>query len=206
MVPRKVPMRTRTLGWLGTIALSAASAAAAFAQQESPPSPAPANEDSVVEAARKARAAKAKGKPRKVFTEDDLPGLRRNIISTVGEASPEPLPDAEAQAGSPNMNLETTAEIPPGERDEAYWRQRAGKLQGEIADVDRQIEALREEIRKAGGAGFDPQSGLGVNVMYYTDRNNRLQQLQRRRDGLQKQMDALMDEARRAGVPPGWLR
>jgi hypothetical protein len=178
-------------------------AGAALAQESPPPSPP--KQDSVAEAARKAKAAKAKGKAQKVYTEDDLSGLKRGRVSTVGEELVAPS-DTETAADLPKDSLEAAPGIPPAGRDEAYWRERAGKLRSEIADVDRQIETVKEEIRKGGGAGFDPQSGLGQNVIYYTDRNSRLQRLEQRRAELQKQMDALLDEARKASVPPGWLR
>jgi hypothetical protein len=179
-------------------------AGAALAQESPPPSPP--KQDSVAEAARKAKAAKAKSKARKIYTEDDLPGLRRNTVSTVGEESATALAEAEGTGPLPLLPLATAPQTAPAERDETYWRERAGKLRDEIADVDRQIEATKEEIRRGGGAGFDPQSGLGQNVIYYTDRNSRLQRLEQRRAELQKQMDALLDEARKASVPPGWLR
>ena len=198
-------MRAITLEWLGAIVLVAACTRAALAQQDSPP-PSPPREESVAEAARKAKAAKAKGKPRKVYTEDDLPGLKANTVSTVGGEPAAAPSEAEATADLPKLSLEVASEVPVAVRDEAYWRERAGKLRNEIADLDRQIETVKDEIRKGGGTGFDAQSGLGQNVIYYTDRNSRLQGLETRRAELQKQMDALLDEARKAGVPPGWLR
>jgi len=210
-------MRAKTLRWLGTVVFVAVGTSWALAQQSPPPSPPPAKEDSVAEAARKARAARAKSKTRKVYTEDDLPGLKKGTVSVVGEEPPAAAAGAEESVapaegglapllGGPGAPASPASPGSPTVPDEAYWRERAGKLRSEVADVDRQIETLREEIRKGGGAGFDPQSGLGQNVIYYTDRNSRLQRLQQRRDELQKQMDSLLDEARKAGVPPGWLR
>lgn len=198
-------MRRAISGWMVAALLVAAGAATAVARQESQQPP-PSSEDSVAEAARKAKAGRAKSKPRKVYTEDDLSGLKKGTISVVGEESAPAAAQAEDATALPLLSLEASPGPVSGERDEAYWRERAGKLRGEVADLDQQIEIVKDEIRKGGGAGFDPQSGLGQSVIYYTDRNTRLQRLEARRAELQKQMDALLDEARKAGVPPGWLR
>ncbi len=193
--------------WLRAAVLIAACAGTSLAAQQAQPPPAApslAKDDSPAEAARRAKAERAKAKPRKVYTEDDLPALQKHTVSVVGQESTTASPEPKDSEAPPGRFSKLESAVPA--RDEAYWRGRSGKLRSEIADLDQQIEMLKKEIKESGGAGFDPQSGLGQNVIYYTDRNVRLQRLEKRRAELQKGMDALLDEARKAGVPPGWLR
>ena len=72
--------------------------------------------------------------------------------------------------------------------------------------MDEEIQKTQDEIKKGGGAGFDAQSGLNQNVIFFEDRNTKLKKLEEKKAQLQKQMEALEDEARKEGVPSGWLR
>lgn len=74
------------------------------------------------------------------------------------------------------------------------WRARLVPLREELARVEAEIARLR-------GATVGAEVGLiGVPTA------DRAQQLDRRRAELRQQIAAVEDEARRAGVPPAWLR
>lgn len=204
MLPKGGRMQRAIAGWLGTALLVAAcvGTAAAWQESEQAPPPPPPKEDSLVEAARKAKAKKLKLKPGKVYSEDDLSDLQKGTISIVGEKSSAASPEAEDS--SPPSDISPPPE--PGALDEAYWRGRAQKLRDQLALLDAEIKPLKEQVEKTGGAGYDPQSGLNDNVIYIVDLNAKLQRLEKRRQELLAQMDALLEEARKAGVSPGWLR
>ncbi|MFY9529409.1 MAG: hypothetical protein WBC04_00685 [Candidatus Acidiferrales bacterium] len=155
--------------------------------------------DSLADAARKARVQKGKSATGKVFTEDDLSGLPGNTVSVVGQES------SAGVASSKSSNLETNGGANSAS-DEAYWRGRARELQDQIAAVDRQIAQVQEEIKKYGNGGFDPSTGLNRNVIYVDDRATKLKRLEKRKEDQQKQMQALEEEGRKAGAPPGWFR
>ena len=176
--------------------------AAAWQQTEQAPPP---GEDSLVEAARKAKAKKATHKPRKVYSEEDLSGLQKGSISIVGEESA-PAALVESKEADANPPLKISPKPEAEERDEAYWRERAKKLRYEMALLDAEIKPLKDQVEKTGGGGYDPQSGLNDNVIYIVDLKANLGRLEKRRGELQSQMDALLEEARKAGVSPGWLR
>jgi hypothetical protein len=72
--------------------------------------------------------------------------------------------------------------------------------------TDEAIKNLQEEIKKNGATGFDAQSGLKQNVIYVDDRNARLKQLEQRRQDLDKQMDLLQEEGRKASADSAWFR
>jgi chaperonin cofactor prefoldin len=75
-----------------------------------------------------------------------------------------------------------------------------------MAAVDREITKVKDDIKKYGNVGFDPSTGLGENVIYVEDRNSNLKDLQKKKEGLEKQMDALQEAGRKAGAPPSWFR
>jgi hypothetical protein len=156
----------------------------------------PQKQDSLAEAARKAKANKpATAKP-KVYTEDDLKGMKGPGISVVGD-EPRKGP-RHAQPTDPNGDDASNAE--------ASWRARAQQFLDAIAQTDEQIAQKKEEIRKFGSAGFDVTTGMKNNIAYINDRNAQLKQLEARRADLVKQFEELQDEGRKAGVPSSWFR
>ena len=191
----------RSLGTavLATAVFAWAPVAQPQAQSQNPPQQQAQSEpgaDSVADAARKAKADKAKTAPKKVYTEDDMSSLKGGGLSVVGQKNSGAVkPGAKPAAGEAASSAQET-----------YWRARAQVIRDQMAAVDEGIAKLRDEIKKGGGAGFDMQTGRNQNVAFIEDRNSQLKNLEKKKDELQKQMDALEDEARQAGVPAGWLR
>jgi len=190
-----------------TILATAIFALAALAQPQSqsqnPPQEQPQTQpaaDSVADAARKAKADKPKTAPKKVYTEDDMHSLKSGGLSVVGEK------DSDAAADSGKSETSPAGAGAKTEKDEAYWRGRAQKIRDQMAAVDQEIAKVQDEIKKGGAAGFDAQTGRNQNVVFFEDRNAKLKNLEKKKDELQKQMDALEEEARQADVPVGWLR
>jgi len=152
--------------------------------------------DSVAEAARKAKEKKAAGAKGKVFTEDDLSGIRKEGVSVVGAEGVKPSNPAPATGKD--------EEDPPN--GEKYWRGKAQPILEEMADIDQQITQLREEIKKYGNGGFDITTGLRNNVAYIQDRNGQIGKLQKKKADLQKHLADLEEEGRKAGAQPAWFR
>jgi len=186
------------------------SAQSTAAQTQNPPpqqtaatqqNPAPQDDDSVAGAARKSKTEKSKAAPKKVITDDDLSSIKGDGVSVVGEAG-----SGKKESNAAPEKAGDAAPAKSGAKDEAYWRGRAKQIRDQIVAVDAEIEKTQEEIKKGGAAGFDPQTGLNQNVIFFEDRNTKLKKLEEKKAELQKQMDDLEDEARKAGVPSGWLR
>ena len=128
--------------------------------------------------------------PKKIYTNDDLKGMRDEPVSVVGQ------PGTQKKSSS-------TAPAKAGTRDQAYWHNRAQKLRDQIADADRQIAQLHSSSQaEVEGGG----SASGTNSAYIGSQGNRLRNLETRKANLEKQLDEVEEEARKAGVPPGWLR
>lgn len=152
--------------------------------------------DSVAEAARKAKAKRAAAAQSKVFTEEDLSGMKGGV-SVVGDDFKKPASKRAANSAADKKD------DPSGEE---YWRGRARPLLDGMAAIDQRIAQLQEEIKKNGAGGFDVQSGFKDNVAYIEDRNGQIQTLQRKKADLQKQLDDLEEEGRKAGAQPAWFR
>src|SRR5437879_6918061 len=184
-------------------AQSDAPPASPSSQQSSSPtqSQPPQKEESAAEAAKKTE--KEKAKPKKVYTEEDLAGLHGNGVSVVGEDRP--AGDVRAGTSKPNGKKKTGV-VPMSGQDEEYWRGKARGLLDRIAATERPMEQKKDEIKKLGSGGFDIATGMKDNVAYINDRNGQLQELEKHRAELQRQLEELQDQGRKAGAPPSWFR
>src|SRR6266567_1719234 len=167
----------------------------AQAQPATPGQP-PQKEDSLAEAARKAKAKKPTAATGKVYTEEDLLGLKGPGVSVVGEA-----PKKGARRARP-----TGPDGDGGESSEEYWRGRALEILGQIAAVDKAMTSMKDAIKRYGSGGFDVTTGMKDNIAYINDRNGQLKDLEKHKADLQKQLDELQDEGRKAGAPASWFR
>ncbi len=167
----------------------------AQAQPATPGQP-PQKGDSLAEAARKAKAKKPVAAKGKVYTEEDLSGLKGPGVSVVGEA-----PKKGARRARP-----TGPDGDGGENSEEYWRGRALEILGQIAAVDEAMASMKDDIKKYGSGGFDVTTGMKDNIAYINDRNGQLKNLEKRKADLEKQLDELQDEGRKAGAPASWFR
>ncbi|HEY0704240.1 MAG TPA: hypothetical protein VGD60_15825 [Candidatus Acidoferrales bacterium] len=157
--------------------------------------------DSLAEAARRAKAQKPKSAAPKVYTDDSVTHLSGHGVSVVGDSN-----SGGSGDGQDFVSDQAAAAPQAGASQEQYWRGRARTIHDQMAQIDRQIDGLRAEIAKQGAVSVDPQSGFSAGVIYITDRNAQIKELEGRKDGLQRQMDTLEDEGRKAGADSGWFR
>jgi hypothetical protein len=151
--------------------------------------------DTPADAAARSKDATADAPPKKVYTNDDLHSMHRADVSVVGPGK--------AQKPAKDSSTEP--------KNEPYWHNRAQKLRDQIAEVDRQIaDFTRQEQTAAGTSGSSAPATPPPPGAYTVGARSRssaqLERLQNRKAALETQMDQLQDEARRANVPPGWLR
>ena len=165
-------------------------------------SPAPAQQESLADAARRSREQK-KDTPKqaKVFTNDNIP--THGGISAVGA---EPAPAADNADGTPADAANTSKS---GNNDEKRWRDRFATLRHKLEQDQADLDVMQRE--------------LGVlDLQYYNDPVKAMQQGLTRTDindktakiaGKQKEIDAdkqaisdAEDELRKAGGDSGWAR
>lgn len=86
----------------------------------------------------------------------------------------------------------------PDQQREA-WQKRLEPLRAELARVEGEIRRLREEAAARGFDVIGPGAGGSMTAQL-------LANLEQRRSELRRQIAEIEDEARRAGVPPAWVR
>jgi hypothetical protein len=170
----------RLLSFAVILTLSTAVSAVAQSQDSSAPAPPAPTQDSQTSAETK--------KPKKVWTNDDLSGAKGGV-SVVGDPKNKPKP-------SPSK--------PANDQYVASVRKQLDKLQGQIADIDKQLVDLKNFSE---GEPSTSASGLKLNKSH--DREPievQMRALQDQKKDLESKVDALLDEARKKGVESSQLR
>ena len=165
----------------------------------------PASAQSLGELAKREQERKKATPPaKKTYTNDDLKQLPPPSGTP---AKPE---DAAKPADAKGEPTKVADEKKPAEpaKDEAYWR---GRITAAREDV-RRNEAFKEALQsRINGltADFSARDDPYQRAKIADDRQKALAELARVTEDIEKAKKAIVDieeEARRAGVPPGWLR
>jgi hypothetical protein len=158
----------------------------------------------IARASEVARNATAGRPPVKVYTNQDLPTVDPS-------PPPQPTPANASVAGAaavPPTAASTPADPAPAARDETYWRERMRPLRERL---DR-ARALADETKRRADElmrASDRCFMIGIVCADYTE-SLRLSEQHKSLVAdvarAERDVTALEEEARRAGVPPGWLR
>lgn len=152
----------------------------------------------------------------KVYTNDDLKKYPSQVTPPAGTdpAPPPPVPAPgdvpSGDATKPDASKADAAKPANQEepKDEAYWRGRLSAAQTKLERDQQFLEALQTQVNSLTNdfyARDDPAQREGI----WRQRTKALSEMERLKteiaDGI-KAVAAIKEEARRAGVPPGWLR
>lgn len=155
-------------------------------------------------------------RPSKVYTNDDLrPYPKAEEVEeptsdgTVDaeEAAPEEVAPEAAASTRPGSSR-TDPEPPATDRDEAYWRGRVDAARAQLERNELFHQALQTRIN-ALTTDFVNTDDPAQRAVVAVDRQRALEELERvaeELDRLREDIGDIEEEARRAGVPPGWLR
>jgi hypothetical protein len=144
----------------------------------------------------------------KVYTNDDLgPGGTRPTPPAGETAGPG---GSEGAPAAPQMPPAAPAEEEDEDptRTEEYWR---GRIAAARADLERNellLEALQSRVN-ALSTDFVNRDDPAQRATIANDRQRALAELERVKETIEKLKQQILDieeEARQAGVPPGWLR
>jgi hypothetical protein len=148
----------------------------------------------------------------KVFTNKDLRGAPASSTAEASKASGPPAQSASAKpAPSTAAASEPAADgkAAKGEvKDEAYWRKRAQSLRDQLERDRTLADALQSRVNGL-TADFTGRDDPAQRAKIGADRQKALVELDRMQAAVSAGTKAIADldeEARRAGVPPGWLR
>lgn len=120
-------------------------------------------------------------------------------------------PPAAASPSEPGARpvVETPPRGPAGPRDEAYWRERARGTRGRWAAAAEEVEKLEKEADELRWAFYAEDDGYYRDERIKPQWDRVLDELRRARQDVRafrREVDELMEEGRRAGALPGWLR
>ena len=151
--------------------------------------------------------------PAKVYTKDDLkasPMPAADDAAADPAAAPAAGGDAAKGAAAGSDKGAKPADVKPadGAKDQAYWAGKAKDLHAQL-DRDRSYaDALQSRIN-ALNTDFANRSDPAQRALVEQDRDKALAEAERLSQAIvndQKALSDLDEEARQAGVPPGWLR
>jgi hypothetical protein len=164
-----------------------------------------AQQPSLAELARKEQERKKalKAVPSKVYSDKDLPksSAAPPVASAVPPATATPIPAEPKPA-------EEKKEEKKDERDEPYWRNRVTQARESLRRAEAFAEALQSRIN-ALSADVVNRDDPYQRAKIADDRVKAIAELQRVQTEIEQSKKAITDieeEARQAGVPPGWLR
>ena len=163
-------------------------------------------EDPIAEAARKAREQKkAAPKPKKVYTDDDMPKAPRASEQppATGTAAAQGQPAAQGEAGPTKPDKE------PTETPEQVWRGRFKAQHDKIARAEKELDILQREDQKAQVQYYsDPQKALSEQNSRkdINEKNVKIEAKKKEIDALRQGLADLEDQLRKAGGDSGWSR
>ena len=154
---------------------------------------------------------KAVKKPAKVYTNGSL----RPVAGDAGAAAaPSGAPSAAGSGkATPSGNASPAAPTTrvtdgPPKQDQAYWQGRIKEARDQVARSQMFADSLQTRINSL-WADFTARDNPIEKAKLEQDRNAALAELEKVKKEIeeqQKKITAVEDEARRAGVPAGWLR
>lgn len=160
-------------------------------------------------AKKEAERRKAQPSAGKVYTNKDLPASQKPAGSTApGTVAPAD-PVAAATQEKPAESKPEGEAKPEGEvKDEAWWRTHMASAREEMRRNEIFAEALQTRINSL-SRDFVNRDNPAQRSKIGQDRAEALAELNRVKQDIErgkKQIGDLEEEARRSGVPPGWLR
>lgn len=151
---------------------------------------------------------KAVKTPSKVYTDADLKGVAPATPPVASPATPAPAaPAADAKEGQ-SAEAQAKAAAEDEAKDEAFWRNRITEARTRLARTKLLADAMQTRINSLTNdwvARDDPAQ----RAVLANQRVEALGELQRLQEEIVAQTKAIADieeEARQAGVPPGWIR
>ena len=138
--------------------------------------------------------------PAKVYTKKDLPP---------SPPAPTPPPAGSSTTAAPADDTKPAEKKPAeDEKDETWWKNRINQMREEQRRNEMFAEALQTRINSL-STDFVNRDDPFQRAKIGEDRDKAIAELARVKadqDRVKKQIEDIEEEARKAGVPPGWLR
>lgn len=165
---------------------------------------------SLAEAARRERERRsATGEPVAVITDETLPEYAKGGQLTFMRPPADKGEEAGAAAGETNESQDSESSLRETEKTEEYWRSRALQIRlrwRQAVEERQELEETAAELRRRFYSEDDPYV-RDTQIKPAWDRIlDRLAQVKEDARSYRLELEALMEEGRRAGALPGWLR
>ena len=137
----------------------------------------------------------------RVLTNKDLPKI-------TSPAAAAPAAEKEAVPASPGAAEPPKIDKDKLEKDETWWRARVGAARENLRRDEVLLDALQARVNGL-TSEFVGRDDPNQRARLGEDRRKAIVELDRVRlavDGLRKTIEEIEEEARKASVPPGWLR
>jgi hypothetical protein len=144
---------------------------------------------------------------KKTYTNDDLKQVPPPAGTPAADSAVKPSSDKDAAAKAEPEKVDATKPAEPA-KDEAFWRGRITQAREELRRNEMFSETLQVTINSQ-TADFVNRDDPAQRAVIADNRQKSLAELDRVKSEIEKNKKAIADieeEARRAGVPPGWLR
>jgi hypothetical protein len=155
---------------------------------------------------------KAQPQGGKVYTNKDLPASAQKPATPnpSTEAAPQTPTDPVAAATEQKTeDAKAAADKPQGDqKDQAYWKGRMSTAREELRRSEMFAEALQTRVNSL-NKDFNSRDNPAQRSAIGADRTEALNELTRVKQEVErgkKQIADIEEEARKAGVPPGWVR
>src|ERR1700693_1994211 len=185
--------------------------------------PASAQQQSLADAARRAREQKKEAPPAKrVYTNDDIPAPGLAAVSVVGSVAPSAGGGdtttaggaADQTAGSAAAGAKPAEKEKSSSEDEAAWRKKFSELRAKIAGDEKEIDIMQRELNLQRQQYYsDPNVAMREQYTYpagsggdINDTVKKIDDKKKELDALKQQLSELEDDLRRAGAPSSWAR
>jgi hypothetical protein len=161
----------------------------------------------VADVAKKEKERRAKiEKSGKTYTNKDVDKLKKkDNVTDDNSAQSQPSDEDQATASDDDSAAQTQDDA----NSEEYWRNRykeakdkVAELQAEFDRTQTNLNQMQSSLAATGGSQLPGDAGGDAFRTLMAHRDEVKQQL----DDAKAALDGLEDEARKAGVPPGWVR
>ena len=163
-------------------------------------------------AKKEAERRKAQPQTGKVYTNKDLPASAQKPATanpsneTTAQTPTDPVA---AATGKKAEDGKAPADKPQGDqKDQAYWKNRMATAREELRRSEMFAEALQTRVNTL-NKDFNSRDNPAQRSAIGADRTEALNELTRVKQDVErgkKQITDIEEEARKAGVPPGWVR
>lgn len=160
----------------------------------------------VADVAKKEKERRAKTTAKKTYTNQDVDDYKKKHNITDDNSAQSQPADEDQGTASDDANATQTQD---DNNSEEYWRNRykeakdkVAELQAEFDRVQANVNQLQSSLAATGGTQLPGDAGGDAFRTMMAHRDEVKQQL----DDAKAALDGLEDEARKAGVPPGWVR